>query len=93
LEEQDTIAGKKIENQKIPYRIDIKLKLPKDYLVLLKEEVDSAVWDSINPKPVKPEELSDQELKLLKQHEITLEQYTQEYNDLMEHFGEEKPIW
>lgn len=90
LTDKDVISGRKSTNQMIPYKIEIKLKLPKEYLEQLKEDILK------NAKPhkplslVSPDELSDEEINITG---ISREEYTKNYQNQMTDFGDKKDIW
>lgn len=90
LTDKDVISGRKSTNQMIPYKIEMKLKLPKEYLEQLKVDILK------NAKPhkplslVPPDELSDEEIN---KTGISRKDYTKNYQNQTTDFGNKKDIW
>ncbi len=90
LIESDQIAGRKVPNQAIPYKIDIHLKLPKEYMDEMKSKVlnESKFLGYVPMTP--PENLSNEELEKISK---TRAQYTKEYQEYQSNFGDKTVKW
>jgi site-specific DNA recombinase len=87
INKDDKIAGLPRNNQEIPYKIDIKLKLPQDYIEQLKGEAEATVALEENVYAIPPEQLTQAQIDEMG---ITKNEYIQRYHDTQEQFKDKK---